>query len=134
MTPDLQAALETVKGGIAREAAAFRAESEAAHLRALTAEARVEALERALRHIADGDWDVMREAMEGEWFSEEVDAAIDRLKAENERLRAALLAVFIDPLASHGARALARETLEIPFIPFASPAEMLAALDGKEEG
>lgn len=41
------------------------------------------------------------------------------------KTRDALLAVFLDPLTSHGARALARETLGIPFVPFAPPETMV---------
>lgn len=40
--------------------------------------------------MTPSDWDVVREAMEGEWFSEDVDTALNRLQAENERLREAL--------------------------------------------
>ncbi len=51
----------------------------------------------------------------------------DELESEADRLKAALKAIFLDPLGSHGAKALARETLGIPYIAFASPEEMLSA-------
>lgn len=62
-------------------------------------------------------------------------AALDRVERLATDMETALLAVFLDPLTSHGARALCRETLGIPFIPFAPPQEMLDAhRAAREEG
>lgn len=46
---------------------------------------------------------------------------------DHDRMTRALLTVFLDPLGSHGARALARDALGITFIPFAAAEEMLTA-------
>lgn len=61
---------------------------------------------------------------------DERDRAVARantLAEENGDLRDALRCVFLDPLASHGARALARNVLGVPFIVGATPEEMLSS-------